>query len=275
MMRGARIQCIRMVLKHAAGVNRRLSAVQMAWRDDRGAQEREIVATPGLRVLSAGAVKRGVALRASEFEKQQGCRLEIEFAIGPVVRERVLAGDALDVVVAPPAVMDEVARRGRVEAATRALVGRSRVGVFVRHGRALPDISSTDAFKRTVQQADAFVYNKASSGIYIGKLLERLGIAAEIRDKVILVDSGSAVMETVAADPRNAVGVGQISEIRVQIDKGTAITFVGPLPDAIQNLTTYEAAVATATGSPDAAAAFVSFLTSSEGRQVFAATGID
>jgi len=228
-----------------------------------------------LKVLSAGAVKRGVALRAGDFEKAQDCRLDLEFAIGPMVRERILKGEAVDVVVAPPAVMDEFAKQGRIKAGTRALVGRSRVGVFVRKGRALPDISSADAFKRSVLAADALVYNKASSGIYIGKLLERLGIAEPIRDKAILVESGSAVMQTVAADARNTVGVGQISEIRVQIDKGTAITFVGPLPDAIQNLTTYEAAVATAARSPDAAAAFVSFLTSGEGRQVFAATGID
>jgi molybdate transport system substrate-binding protein len=149
------------------------------------------------------------------------------------------------------------------------------VGVFVRVGRPLPDISGADAFKQAVLKADALVYNKASSGIYIGKLLERLGIAEQVRDKAILVESGSAVMQTVAADTRNTIGVGQISEIRVQIDKGTAITFIGPLPDAIQNVTTYDAAVATASHSPDVATAFVSFLTSGEGRQVFATTGID
>jgi molybdate transport system substrate-binding protein len=228
-----------------------------------------------LKVLSAGAVKSGVALRAADFEKTQGCRVEIEFAIGPKVRERVLAGEAVDVVVAPPAAMDEFVKQGRINAGTRALVGRSRVGVFVRKGQALPDISSADAFKQTVLKADALVYNKASSGIYIGKLLERLGIAEAIRDKIILVESGSAVMQTVAADARGTLGVGQMSEIRVQIDKGTAITFVGPLPDSIQNITSYDAAVAATSRSPDAASAFVSFLTSGEGRQVFAATGID
>jgi molybdate transport system substrate-binding protein len=233
------------------------------------------VAATDIKILSAGAVKRGVALRAQEFEKKEGCQLEVEFAIAPVVRERILAGEAADVVVAPPAVMDELAAQRRIDAGTRALIGRSRVGVFVRKGRALPDISSADAFKRTVLEADAFVYNTASSGIYIGKLLERLGIAEQIRDKVTLVDTGSAVMESVAAHPRKAVGVGQISEIRVQIDKGTAIEFVGPLPDSIQNLTTYEAAVATAARSTDTASAFARFLTSNEGRQVFAATGID
>ena len=228
-----------------------------------------------LKVLSAGAVKRGVALRAADFEKARGGRLDLEFAIGPAVRERILAGETVDVVVAPPGIMDEFANAGRVDAGTRALIGRSRVGVFVRKGKAPPDISSADAFRQSVLNADALVYNKASSGIYIGKLLERLGIAERIRDKIILVESGSAVMQTVAADARNTVGVGQISEIRVQIDKGTAIVFVGPLPDAIQNLTTYEAAVTASARSPAEAAAYVGFLTSPEGRQVFAATGID
>src|SRR3970282_3054229 len=97
------------------------------------------------------------------------CREKLGFAIGQKVRERVRAGEAVDVVVAPPAAMDEFARQGRIDAATRALVGRSRVGVFVRTGRPFPDIYSADAFKQAVLRADALVYNKASSGIYHGQ----------------------------------------------------------------------------------------------------------
>lgn len=228
-----------------------------------------------LKVLSAGAVKRGVALRVEEFEKEHGCRVEVEFAIGPVVRERVLAGEAIDVVVAPPAIMDEFATQGRIRSETRGFIGRSRMGVFVRRGSAFPGISSAEAFTQAVLAADAVVYNKASSGTYMAKLLDKLGIASQVGKKTVLVESGSAVMQTVAADPRNALGVGQISEIRVQIDKGTAIAFVGPLPDAIQNFTAYDAAAATTSRSPDAAAALVRALTSDAAKKVFAATGID
>jgi molybdate transport system substrate-binding protein len=245
-----------------------------AGRESR-AHRKGVVSRSEIKVLSAGAVKRGVALRAADFEKAHGCRVELEFAIGPKVRERVLAGEAIDVVVAPPAVMDEFAQRALVRADTRGFIGRSRMGVFVRRGGTLPDISSAEAFTRAVLSADAVVYNKASSGTYMAKLLDRLGITPQVVDKTILVESGSAVMQTVAADARNTLGVGQISEIRVQIDKGTAIDFVGPLPDAIQNLTAYDAAAATTSRSPEVAQAFVAFLTADDGRRVFAATGID
>jgi molybdate transport system substrate-binding protein len=228
-----------------------------------------------LKVLSGGAVKRGVAQRAADFERAAGARVAVEFAIAPRVRERVLAGEAVDVVVAPPAVMDELAQQGRIAAGTRALVGRARMGVFVRRGTPPPAIGSADAFRRALLAAEAVVYNQASSGLYMGRLLEKLGVAQALQGRIVQPPSGAAVMQHVAQDPRRALGVGQLSEIRVQLEKGLPLELVGPLPDDIQNVTVYQAAVAAASRSAEAAAALVRHLTSPEARAVFAATGID
>ena len=90
--------------------------------------------------------------------------------------------------------------------------------------------------------------------------------------KVVVVDTGSAVMQYVGDHPTAAVGLAQISELMVMIDKGCPVQLAAPLPDAIQNLTSYDAA-ATA-GAPDAARALAKAFASDEAKKIFAATGI-
>ena len=171
--------------------------------------------------------------------------------------------------------MDEFAASGKIVPPTRALLGRSRVGVVVHKDAVVPDVSDTEAFKRALLAATAVVHNDASSGVYIASLLEKLGLKAWLGDRVIVVNSGAAIITTVAERGPGAIGMGQISEIRVMIDKGVAAKFVAPLPDAIQNVSTYYAAAAATSAMPDAAAALVSALTSDAAKKIFAATGID
>jgi molybdate transport system substrate-binding protein len=231
--------------------------------------------SPGtpLKVISAGAVKRGVASVAEDFERATGSRVTVEFATGPEVRKRIEAGEAADVIVAPPAIMDEFAKAGRLAIESRGFVGRSRMGVVIHASAAKPNLSNTDAFKKVMLEASAVVHNRASSGIYAAKLLERLSLTKPLGRKVVVVDSGSAVMQYVADHPTAAVGLAQISELMVMVDKGCAVQLAAPLPDAIQNFTSYDAA-ATA-NAPEAARALAKTLASDEAKKIFAATGID
>lgn len=228
-----------------------------------------------LKILGAGPVKRGVTQLAAAFEKSTGHGVMVEFTAAPSARERVLAGEAVDVVVVPQAAMDDFTQQSRVAADTRALVGRSRMGIVVRKGAALPDLSSAGAFKQAMLGADAIVCNLASSGAYMVKLLETLGIADATRDKVIRLADAVKVMEYVAGSAENALGAGQLSEIRELTDKGVAIELAAPLPDAIQNVTAYDTAVASASREQDNAAALARFLTTPAAKAVLAATGID
>ena len=107
------------------------------------------------------------------------------------------------------------------------------------------------------------------------ELLEKLGLKAQLGSRIEVVNSGSAIMSTVAERGPGAIGMGQISEIRVMIAKGCAVKFVAPLPDAIQNISTYYAAAMAASSDADAAAALTRALTSADAKMVFAATGID
>jgi len=228
-----------------------------------------------LKILGAGPVKRGVSRLAAEFEKRSGHRVSVEFAGAPGVSERVLAGEAVDVAVVPQAAMDEFEKQGKVVAGTRALMGHSRMGIVVRKGVALPDISSTDAFRRAMLDADAIVCNVASSGVYMVKLLEKLGIGEATRERILKLPDTVKVMEHVASSPVRAIGVGQLAEISEVADKGVAIALVAPLPDAIQNVTAYNAAVTTASREQEAARALARYLGTPEAKTVFAATGID
>ena len=227
-----------------------------------------------LRVLSAGAVKRGVAQIAQEYERATGTRVTVEFVTAPELRKRVAAGEVADVIVAPPAAMDEFDKQGKIAGGSRGFVGRSRMGVVVHAGAQAPALADTAAFRRALLAASAVVYNKASSGLYAAQLLAKLGLDRELGPKIAVVDSGSAVMEYVAGHAPAAVGLAQISEVMVMIDRGCAVKLAGPLPDEIQNVTSYDAAAFAASTSREAARKLAASLVSDSAKKVFAATGI-
>src|SRR5260221_11440188 len=122
-----------------------------------------------IRVLSAGAVGPGLRAAAAAFKKQSGHDVNIAFNTAPEIRKRIGGGEAFDVVIAPPAALDEFAGAGKV-AAERANLGRVGMGVAVRPGAPVPDISSGGALKRSVLAADSVGFNRASSGLYFENL---------------------------------------------------------------------------------------------------------
>ncbi|MBX3652451.1 MAG: substrate-binding domain-containing protein [Burkholderiales bacterium] len=224
-----------------------------------------------LKVLGAGPVKRGITRIAEQFAKHSGHQVAVEFTGAPSVRERVLAGEAVDVAVVPAATMDEFAAAGRVADTTRTTLGRSRMGLAMRKGAEAPDLSTVESFKGVIAAADAVVANVANSGNYVAKLVGDLGFAA---DKVQRQPDAVKVMEQVASSPQKLLGAGQLPEIRELIDKGVAIELAGALPEALQSVTAYDAAV-TAASANAAAAAFTEYLKTPASRAAMAATGID
>lgn len=225
-----------------------------------------------LKVLGAGPVKRGITQIAAEFARTRGHQVDVEFTGAPTVRERVLAGEAVDVAVAPAATMDEFAAAGRIAAATRTQLGHARMGLAMRKGAPEPDFSTAESFKKAVAAADAVVANVANSGNYVAKLLEQQGFAA---DKVRRQPDTVKVMDLVAGSTDRLFGAGQLPEIRELIDKGVAIELAGPLPDALQSVTAYDAAVAVAGANAAVAAEFTAWLATPAARTAMAATGID
>lgn len=225
-----------------------------------------------LKILGAGPVKRGVTQIAAQFEKATGHCVTVEFIGAPTVRERVLAGEAVDVAVVPQATMEEFVAQQKVAAGSRVTLGRSRMGLAIRKDAAAPDLATVEAFKQAIAAADAVVVNVASSGNYVVKLLEKLGFGA---DKAVKQPDTVKVMDHVATSPQNLLGAGQLPEIRELIDKGVAIALAGPLPDDLQSITGYDAAVTVASANAAVAAEFTAYLAKPAARAAMASTGID
>src|SRR5215813_7830627 len=136
-----------------------------------------------------------------------------------------------------------------------------------------PEIATTEALKQAMLSADSIVYNTASSGLYLEKLFERIGIAEQIKAKTTRYSTGEDVMDHIIRGSVNELGFGAITEIKLFEPKG--LKLVVPLPPDIQNYTSYGAALISNAPSADAAKAFLTYLATPEAKQIFAAAGIE
>ena len=167
----------------------------------------------------------------------------------------------------------KAAKDGKVVAETQVPVGRVGGGIVVRNGASAPDISSVDALKRALLAADSVVYNTASSGIYLDKLFEKMGILEQLKPKTTRYPGGSEVMAHVSKGKGNEIGFGAITEIKAYEPKG--VLLVGPLPADVQNYTSYDAVMMTGTTSPDAAKAVLKQIATPAGKATFTSNGVE
>jgi molybdate transport system substrate-binding protein len=222
-------------------------------------------------VMSAGALEAGIMQLAAEFGRATRHSVKVEIGNAPQLTARLAAGDAADVLIAPANLLDQAIADRRVVAASRTTVGRVGVGIAVRTGRPKPDVSSADALRRTLLAADAVIYNQGSSGAYIEKLLAQLGIADRLAGRTVRVLNGEAVMERLAAARGSELAFLAMSDAI----RATGLQYAGPLPEPLQNFTTYDAAVMIAAREPIAAAEFLRFITTDTARRTLRAAGVE
>ena len=235
-----------------------------------------------IRVLSAGAIEPGLRAAAAAFDRQTGHVTTLTFNTAPALRRRMGLGlgleagtpvpeAAFDVVIAPPAVLGEFADAGKL-AEGRANVGRVGMGVTVRDGAPMPDISSPEALQQAVLAADSLVFNRASTGLYFEGLLKKMGIDARVEAKTTRYPDGAAVLEHVIACKGREVGFAAMTEILLYQGKG--LRLVGPLPAAVQNYTAYRAAPLVSSPRAALAQQFVAFLAGPVAKPLLAAAGV-
>jgi molybdate transport system substrate-binding protein len=222
-------------------------------------------------VLSAGAVQPGLLKVIDAFRHETGHEVKVAFATAPAILKRI-DGETPDVVIAPPAVLDELVNAGKATPADRVTVGRIGVGVMVRHGTPPPKIATVDDFKKALLSTASVVYNQASTGIYLEDLFEHLAIAGHLKNKTVRYPDAAAVLEHIGKGKLGEIGLGATTVIIEGESKG--LQFVGPLPPEIQNYTTYAAAALTAGSAPEPARKFVRFLTGPVAQKAFASAGI-
>jgi molybdate transport system substrate-binding protein len=231
-----------------------------------------MAAAADVKVLSAGAVEPGLLHAAEQFERASGSEITVQFNTAPQLTRRLADGEVADVLIAPPA-LDEQAKNGRISTQGRLMLGRVGAGVVVRASAPSPDIANIEALKQAMLNADSIVYNTASSGLYLEKLFERIGIAEQIKAKTTRYPNGEDVMDHIIKGKGNELGFGAITEIKLFEPKG--LKLVGPLPPDIQNYTSYGAALMSNAPSVDAAKAFLTYLATPKAKQIFAAAGIE
>jgi molybdate transport system substrate-binding protein len=226
-----------------------------------------------IRVLSAGAVEPGLEAFAQQVKRELGHELRIQFNTAPQIAKRLAAGDVYDILISPPAVIEQAVKDGKVAADSRVPVGRVGAGILVRTGALVANVATVDALKQVLLGADSVVYNTASTGLYLDKLFGKMGILEQLKPKSTRYPDGASVMEHVIKGKGSEIGFGAITEIRLYEPKG--LKLVGPLPAEIQNYTSYEAALMTGATSADAAQAVLRFLATPAAKAAFVAKGVE
>jgi molybdate transport system substrate-binding protein len=226
-----------------------------------------------LKVLTAGAFKQVVLALVPNFEKQTGNKVVVDNDTAGGLKKRIEGGAAFDVAVITPAVIDDLVGAGKIVSGSRVNLATVGVGVVVKEGAPKPDVSTVEAFKSTLLAAKSVAYidpaSGGSSGVYIDKLLERLGIADQVRPKAKLKKGGYVAELIVNGEAE--LGLHQISEI-VPV-KGAVL--VGPLPKEIQNTTTYAAGLSASSQNKDAAQALIKMFSGPAAATVLKSKGME
>jgi molybdate transport system substrate-binding protein len=227
-----------------------------------------------LKVFVGGAMTDTVEKIGADFAKASGNKLDYVSDTTGALLNRLKAGEKADVVVVTAPAMDSLQKDNAVVQGSRTELVRALIGVAMKSGAKKPDLSSPDAFKASLLAARSvsYVNPKAggTSGTYFEGLIAKMGIADQMKSKIVYRNQGSEVADAVAKGDAE-IGVSFIAELAP--NKGVAIA--GALPDAIQLPTNYAAAVPAGSANPDQARAFIRAMASPLGTAVFKAAGLE
>jgi molybdate transport system substrate-binding protein len=214
-----------------------------------------------LKVLSAFGMQSVLEDLGPKFERTTGHKLAISYATGGATVKRVQGGDAADVVITLRQGIDTLVKDGKAVAGNVTALARAGIFVAVRKDAPKPDVSSPDALKRTLLAAKSISYvdpaSGGASGIHFAKVLDRLGIANEMKSKTVFPNpKAPAEVGVVVANGEAEIGVHIIQELMPV----AGIEIVGPLPGDLQDTVIFSAAIMTAAKDAAAAKTLVDFL---------------
>jgi molybdate transport system substrate-binding protein len=211
-------------------------------------------------LLSAGALEGLLSSLIPDFTRETGHVVNLKVGTIGVVQARLKAGEHADLVIMSPPTIAAMEKNGTALKGSAANICQAEAGIGVRAGAPLPDIATPDAFARALLAARAITATDpkagGTAGVHFAKLLERMGIAGDVEAKLMLWDTGRAVIETIATG-KAELGITFISEL--MLDRRIAVA--GPLPPGMQLANVYTAAIPAQSAAVDTARAFINFLT--------------
>jgi molybdate transport system substrate-binding protein len=224
-----------------------------------------------IKVISSVGVKAVLDELVPQFERASQHKVKVTFGTAVPLKRQIDAGESFDVVILTPALVEDLAKQGKVAAGTSANVSKSGIGVAVRAGSPKPDIGTAEAFKRSLLNAKSIAYSKeGQSGTAMARIIERLGIADEMKPRTVLeTRSGQTAANVVEGKADLAFTL--ISEILPIAGAELA----GPLPADLQSYVIFTAGVSPATKDAAAAKAFIDFLKGPAAAPVLKAKGME
>ena len=217
----------------------------------------EAVAQKGdVHVLASNGIRAVVEEFKPQAERAIGHPLAIEFNSSTVLKQKIEAGEAFDVVILTSDLLDELTKAGRIASGSSAGIARGGIGVGIRTGAPKPDIHTAEALKQTLLKAKSITFAQdGASRAYILKMFEHFGIADAVKSKIIL-EQGSTRAAARVADGSAELILTLVSEII----PAPGVQLVGPLPAEVQNYVSMSAGVGAKATNSEAAKALIKFL---------------
>jgi molybdate transport system substrate-binding protein len=227
-------------------------------------------------VLSTTAMKTAFEELGPAFERETGYKLELTFGPSLQLEKRLGEGEGADIAIVTHAGAQELIGQGRGAAGSLADLARSFIGVCVAKGAPPPDLSSAEAFTAAMLRAKSIALSKpvggGASGAHMASVFERLGIAAAIKEKSIYGAGGPAgLVGLIVARGDAEIGIQQMAELMAV----PSVDIVGPLPQALQNVTQFSAFVPNAALNPEGGRALIDFLGQAAAKAVIKAKGLE
>ena len=187
------------------------------------------------------------------------------------LKQKVDAGEKFDLLIMPTQALLALDTAGKLAVGTRRLLVRVGIGIAIREGVPKPNITTPDALRRTLLAQQKITYSDSKtgglSGINAQKVLQNLGIADEIKGKLLPHSDGQGLIAQGEAD----LGLYNVSEI----PRAKGVVLLGPVPAAVQVYITYYAGVPASNASPSAAIEFLKFIASPPAVPLWLAAGLE
>src|SRR3979411_1897245 len=223
-----------------------------------------------LKVLSTQATEEAYRELVPQFEKDTGHKVTTVFTGTLDANKRLAAGETYDLLIMSGPSIDEHIKAGKVVPGSRVDLAKSGVGVGVKAGAPKPDISATEALKKTLLAAKSIGYSTGPSGVYVIGLFQRMGIADEVKGKLKQTPTGVFVGSIIASGEAE-IGFQQVSEL----SHFAGVDYVGPLPADTQQFTTFSSGFVAGTKESDAAKALVKFIAAPAAAAAFKKRGME